>query len=118
MPRTRSKPNRPPFQWRHVVQLAAVTAVTAFAAGYVISDLDGPAIAQLPLIGLSVAAVLLIVWLAEIRVSRQRARNEAHPAARLTRTEYWQVYSDVLADLGGGGDGEPSGDIPPSPRRS
>ncbi len=50
--------------------------------------------------------VTAVLWaVAERRRSRRLRRSR-----QLPRSEYWGVYSDVLADLGGI-DGESSGDI-------
>ena len=132
---------RQPYQLSYVIRISIASALTAGVAGFTAADMI--ALSQvskwLPRAALTVVALVLIVWIAEIRVSRQLARNEAHLAKRLdqvdahlaellgrmerrldrgpARDEYWHIYADVMGDLGGL-DGEASTDsgrMPPRP---
>lgn len=80
---------RQPYQLDYVVRIAVASALTAFVAGFAISDMIvmSELAKWLPRAGLTVTALVLIVWIAEIRVSRQLARNDAHLAARLDEVE-------------------------------
>ena len=80
---------RQPYQLSYVIRLTIASAFTAGVAGFAVADMI--ALSQvakwLPRAVLTVAALVLIVWVAEIRVSRQLARNEAHLATRLDEVE-------------------------------
>lgn len=117
-----ARPARQPFRLRHVVRIALAAGAAAFAGGLVVADLHRASTGGgLSRLAAMIAAVMLLVWVSEIRVARQLARNEAHLSRRLDRIEhrldkgpgrdeYWHIYSDVMADLAGL-DGETSGDI-------
>lgn len=97
------------------------SSAVAFCVGYVAGDFNVAMVDWFPRVVLVVAAVLLIVWITEVRVSRQLARNELEVVVQLsriearieggpTRPQYWQIYSDVLNDLSGV-DGEETIDL-------
>lgn len=108
-----------PFQRRQSIQLCVIVAAGSAALGYLIADLERTALLPwLPRAAVVVAAVALLLWISEVRQSRQLARAQAEVEHRLAhieqclqRSEYWRAYSDVLADLGGI-DPDTSGDIP------
>lgn len=113
--------HRQPFHRRHVVRLTLAAGAAAFCGGYVAAGFADATASWLPRVSLTVAAVLLIVWIAEVRVSRHLSRLEVNLTARLariearieggpTRQEYWSIYSDVLNDLSGI-DGETTADL-------
>jgi hypothetical protein len=58
-------------------------------------------------LGVAVAVLALLIVLTKRSLIRRLERLERDR----DRDLYWRAYSDVLADLGGGGTGEPSGDI-------
>lgn len=75
MPDARSR--QQPFHRRHVWRIATATGVLTLITGYIVADLDHTTARWLPPVAAAVAAVTLIVWLAEIRVTRRLARAEA-----------------------------------------
>jgi hypothetical protein len=103
---------------REVARISGATAVVAAAVSFALVDLDVDALRGLARSVAAVAAVAMLLWVAECRLARRLERLEA----RMERSLYWRVYSDVISDLAGGGDGETSGDIsqhwpPRRPRR-
>lgn len=94
-------PARQP-QRREVIHLAGSASVVVFAAGYLLADFQPDRLHGIVRSVAAVATVALLLWLHEIRVVRKLERIEARIEARLARAEYWSLYSDVMADLGGG----------------
>lgn len=62
--------------------------------------------------GFTVTIVAVVVT-HEIRAKRRaRQLNAQLHRSRLARSQYWQVYADVLADLGSVGESPPGAGIP------
>lgn len=83
-----------PFQRRHMYRLAIAVGATTGSAGYILGGNGRGAEEWLARVALSVAAVLLIVWVAEIRMSRQIARSEERARQQLD-----QVAASVTSRL-------------------
>lgn len=93
------------FHRRQVIRIAAATAATAFAAGYIVSEIatDAEVLTWLARAGASVAAVTLYSSIIEIRLARQLARAaglthqrlaaiERRVSSRLSRAEFAEGY--------------------------
>lgn len=98
--------HRPQLQRREALRIGAAAAAVAFAAGYIVADFDGHTMEALASLVVAVALGMLALWISEMRLARLDRIK-----ARLDRSAYWRVYSDVMNDLGGV-DGEASGEIP------
>lgn len=97
-----------PFTRRQLVRIALAAGASAFALGFLASDVaDGAVLDWLPRLAFAVASVVLFMWVTEVRTARQLARLEqgliAHLDAiehrldeRLRETTYAEGYVDGI----------------------
>jgi hypothetical protein len=93
----------------HTAGVAAVAVLVVLTVAYMIISYE---VDQLYGLVRTVAAVAVLALLLEVRMAQIR-RQQRDLEVRLSRAEYWRLYSDVMADLGGGSDAPTSG----APRR-
>jgi hypothetical protein len=102
-------PRSVPLHRRQAVRIATATAAAAFATGFIVAETlrDVAVLSFLARAGVSVAAVVLFVAVAEIRLSRQMVRADVGHAqqlaalerrldSRLHEAEYAEGYVDGL----------------------
>ena len=97
IPATPAHHARQPLPRRAVFHVAGASGVILFALGWLVAGYEPGQLYELVRAVAAVAAVGLLHALYAFRVERRLERIEA----RLSRAEYWRVYSDVMADLGG-----------------